>query len=69
MAPESKRELGYVVFDRDGDTLVADDLAVDERQQGQGIAKIMYDLDKEYKLRTDSNGFILPESKREPSLV
>ena len=40
------RRLGYVVFDRDGRTLVADDLAIDEKYQGQGIAKIMYDYVK-----------------------
>ena len=45
--PESKEELGYVVFDRDGDTLVADGLAVDERSRGRGIAKTMYNHVKE----------------------
>jgi GNAT superfamily N-acetyltransferase len=41
------RQLGYVVFDRDGSTLVADDLAMDERYRGQGIARVMYDYVKE----------------------
>lgn len=45
--PESKAELGYVVFDRDGDTLVADGLAVDEHSRGRGIAKTMYNHVKE----------------------
>ena len=45
--PESKEELGYVVFDRDGDTLVADGLAVDERSRGRGIAMTMYNHVKE----------------------
>lgn len=40
------RQLGYVVFDRDGNMLVADDLAIEERYKGQGIAKIMYDYVK-----------------------
>ena len=40
-------QMAYVVFDRDGDTLVADDLAVEEQYKGQGIAKIMYDYVKE----------------------
>jgi GNAT superfamily N-acetyltransferase len=46
-ADSSQRQLGYVVFDRDGNTLVADDLAVDDRYHGQGIARIMYDYVKE----------------------
>ena len=37
------QQMGYVVFDRDGQTLVPDDLSVDEKYQGQGIAKVMYD--------------------------
>jgi predicted chitinase len=41
------RQLGYVVFDRDGKDLVADDLAIEERSKGQGIAKVMYDYVKE----------------------
>ena len=39
-------QMAYVVFYRDGDTLVADDLAVEEQYKGQGIAKIMYDYVK-----------------------
>ena len=42
-AMSNGKQLGYVVFDRDGNTLVADDLSVDEKFQKQGIAKIMYD--------------------------
>jgi len=41
------RQVGYVVFDRDGQTLVPDDLAIDEEYRGKGIAKIMYDYLKE----------------------
>lgn len=46
MSNDGGKQLGYVIFDRDGNTLVPDDLAVDERYRGQGIAKIMYDYIK-----------------------
>lgn len=46
MSGDGGKQLGYVIFDRDGNTLVPDDLAVDERYRGQGIAKIMYDYIK-----------------------
>jgi hypothetical protein len=39
-------QAGYVVFDRDGSTLVPADLAIDEQFRGQGIAKIIYDYVK-----------------------
>lgn len=37
------RELGHVLFVQDGQTLLPQDLEVNERYQGQGIAAIMYD--------------------------
>jgi GNAT superfamily N-acetyltransferase len=46
-----ERELGHVIFDRDGDTLVAHRLAVREQFRGQGIARIMYDYAKEMGFR------------------
>jgi len=46
-----ERELGHVIFDRDGATLVADLLAVREQFRGQGIARIMYDYAKEMGFR------------------
>ena len=39
-------QAGYVVFDRDGRTLVPDDLAIDDEFRGRGIAKIIYDYVK-----------------------
>jgi GNAT superfamily N-acetyltransferase len=39
-------QAGYVVFDRDGSTLVPADLAIDEQFRGQGIAKTIYDYVK-----------------------
>jgi predicted GNAT family acetyltransferase len=42
-----ERVLGSVVFDRDGNTLIADELSVREQFRGQGIARIMYDHAKE----------------------
>jgi pyrimidine deaminase RibD-like protein len=39
-------QAGYVVFDRDGSTLVPDDLAIDDEFRGRGIAKIIYDYVK-----------------------
>jgi GNAT superfamily N-acetyltransferase len=41
------RTLGSVEFFVDGDVLVADQLEVDERYRGQGIATVMYDLARE----------------------
>ena len=40
------KRLGYAEFDRDGNTLVPYDLAVDDRYRGQGIAAIIYDYVK-----------------------
>jgi hypothetical protein len=47
------RELGHVLFVIDGDTLSPQDLEVDERYRGQGIAQTMYDFvkSKGYKIR------------------
>jgi GNAT superfamily N-acetyltransferase len=39
-------QAGYVVFDRDGRTLVPADLAIDDEFRGRGIAKIIYDYVK-----------------------
>ena len=49
------RQLGYVVFDRDGNTVVPLDLSVDERYQGQGIAKTMYDYVKSLGFRLEAS--------------
>ena len=47
------RELGHVLFVIDGDILSPQDLEVDERYRGQGIAQTMYDFvkSKGYKIR------------------
>ena len=47
------RELGHVLFVVDGDYLMPQDLEVEERYRGQGIAQIMYDYvkSKGYKIR------------------
>jgi hypothetical protein len=47
------RELGHVLFVLDGEYLMPQDLEVDERYQGQGIAASMYDYvkSKGYKIR------------------
>ena len=47
------RELGHVLFVDEGDYLMPQDLEVNERFQGQGIAKTMYDYvkSKGYKIR------------------
>ena len=60
MSNDGGKQLGYVVFNRDGNTLVPDDLAVDERYRGQGIAKIMYDYVK-------SLGFVIRRSHDQTS--
>lgn len=54
------KQLGYVVFDRDGKTLVADDLSIDDEYRGKGIAKIIYDYIKEL-------GFIIKRSSDQTS--
>lgn len=43
---KNQNQIGYVIFDRDGKTLVADDLAIDKDYQGLGIAKLIYDYVK-----------------------
>ena len=47
------RKLGHVLFVQEGDYLMPQDLEVDERYQGQGIAATMYDYvkSKGYKIR------------------
>jgi hypothetical protein len=47
------REMGHVLFVDEGDYLMPQDLEVDERYQGQGIAATMYDYvkSKGYKIR------------------
>lgn len=37
------KQIGYVIFNRDGKLLIPDDLAVDAEYRGRGIAKKMYD--------------------------
>ena len=52
-ATSNGKELGHVLFSIDGDTLLPQNLEVDERYRGQGIAKIMYDYVKSlgYQIR------------------
>jgi GNAT superfamily N-acetyltransferase len=52
-ATSNGKELGHVLFSINGDTLLPQDLEVDERYRGQGIAKIMYDYVKSlgYQIR------------------
>jgi len=47
------RELGHVLFVEEGEYLMPQDLEVDERFQGQGIAAAMYDYvkSKGYRIR------------------
>ena len=47
------RELGHVLFVQDGEYLMPQDLEVEERYRGQGIAQTMYDYVKSrgYKIR------------------
>ena len=52
-ATAAGRELGHVLFVEDGEYLMPQDLEVEERFQGQGIAAAMYDYvkSKGYKIR------------------
>ena len=52
-ATSNGRELGHVLFVVDGEYLMPQDLEVDERYRGQGIAATMYDYvkSKGYKIR------------------
>jgi len=45
-ASSNGRQLGYAEFDREGNTLVPYDLAVDDKYRGQGIAAVIYDYVK-----------------------
>ena len=53
VASSDGRELGHVLFAFDGEYLLPQDLEVEERYRGQGIAKTMYDYvkSKGYKIR------------------
>jgi len=52
-ASAGSRELGHVLFVMDGDYLMPQDLEVEEKYRGQGIAQTMYDFvkSKGYKIR------------------
>lgn len=52
-ATSGGRELGHVLFSFDGEYLLPQDLEVEERYRGQGIAQTMYDFvkSKGYKIR------------------
>jgi GNAT superfamily N-acetyltransferase len=52
-ATSNGKKLGHVLFSIDGNTLLPQDLEVDERYRGQGVAKIMYDYVKSlgYQIR------------------
>ena len=52
-ASSKGKELGHVLFAFDGEYLTPQDLEVEERYRGQGIAQIMYDYvkSKGYKIR------------------
>lgn len=52
-ASSNGRELGHVLFSYDGEYLMPQDLEVEEKYRGQGIAQIMYDYvkSKGYKIR------------------
>lgn len=54
-AMDGDRQIGYVIFDRDGNTIVPLDLSVDEEHQGQGIAKTMYDYVKSLGFRLEAS--------------
>lgn len=45
-AMSGDHQMGYVVFERDGNTVIPLDLAIDDAHKGQGIAKSMYDYVK-----------------------
>ena len=55
-AQANGRELGYVTFVQEGDTLLPQDLEVDERYRGQGIAAAMYDYAKSLGYRIRRSG-------------
>ena len=52
-ASSKGKELGHVLFAFDGEYLMPQDLEVEERYRGQGIAQTMYDYvnSKGYKIR------------------
>lgn len=56
-ASAGPRELGHVLFVIDGEYLIPQDLEVEERYRGQGIAQTMYDFvkSKGYKIRRSGN--------------
>lgn len=57
------KQVGYVVFDRDGKTLIADDLAVVGEYRRQGIATKMYDYVKSLGFTVKRSDNQLPRGK------
>ena len=57
------RKLGVVKFFVDGDTLIADQLEVDERYRGQGIAAAMYDYAKSQGYTVEKSDDLTPDGE------
>ena len=57
------RVLGSVKFFVDGDTLIADQLEVDERYRGQGIAAAMYDYAKSQGYTVEKSDDLTPDGE------
>jgi len=58
---KDEKQIGYVIFERDGKTLIPLDLAIDKEFRGQGIAKKIYDDIK-------SRGFTIHRSPDQTNL-
>ncbi len=61
---QDNNQIGYVVFDRDGKTLVPMDIAIDEEHRGKGIAKKIYDYVKSlgFTIRASSDQTVAGQS-------
>jgi GNAT superfamily N-acetyltransferase len=62
-ASANGKRLGYAEFDRDSNTLIPYDLAVDDRYRGQGIAAIIYDYVKSLGFRIEASPDQTPDGK------
>ena len=61
---DGDRQVGYVIFLRDGKLLIPDDLSVDEEYRGRGIAKKMYDYVKSLGFKIIRSGVQTNMGKR-----
>ena len=57
-------QIGYAIFDRDGNNLTAKDIAIDSPHRGRGIGKKIYDTLKRDGFKIYKSNDLLPDGER-----